>query len=749
MHRFHLILGAALAAMPFWPVVAGSQTQTRLPTVSSDAHDDVASVPGSKRAAADISADMMIAQLDQPHSADATSAPTRAPTLSSVAALASGAVQSASTTPQGLASPVNFSSDTVNGTRASLWPQVGDTFTSPDVFQLGGLSFGVGASESIRCQPYGFYDTGACLSVIATDHTMYASRPGIDAGYEVGMPALANNGGMDSVAVYEQTNNVAPRIIVSSGVTYDKTHIRFATPLTVSQTSRLRKSMWVLTNSVDKTVRNINPPNTVPTLNTYGSYINGWTLNSRGEATAISIVGWTVPGSGHAAPGQVPSTTYDTYLSQIPTPTVFIGAPTTAFGRNLVLAYQDPLSKSTGTYGSMTHYVQGEEMDLFNYSSKDYDLEFQGYTVAARMLGTVPAANGVPAHAPKLDPRSYDMLLAGPTPNMLEFNGAPTSNIISGDNILVRGQVAIPHGSPIGAISTMSELSKMAGATDSLRWLTWLQAADTSLNSWQDSEYHMGLFVDGRQGGGPGGGGTQLGDIVFDPGGPTGHLGGISLRGYGVHTGLIVEGSGALTLPSPVTAKSTITVDGNVIMATPGGATGSFMATDKTGAFYVGTAVSGGAITLSMPTTIAKDTTIQGGLKVTGGAVVAANGLTAGSLTSSGGIHAGADISTGSGAPLILRTPAAGNGGTINSDAKGDIVLGTQTPGGRIVANGMAVTFATYTYALLPRNRPAGSAVFCTDCRKTGETAGAGTGALVVDDGHGHWLALASSVAAH
>lgn len=67
---------------------------------------------------------------------------------------------------------------------------------------------------------------------------------------------------------------------------------------------------------------------------------------------------------------------------------------------------------------------------------------------------------------------------------------------------------------------------------------------------------------------------------------------------------------------------------------------------------------------------------------------------------------------------------------------------------GRLIAK-QSVVFANVTYATLPATGTTGAQVFCTDCLKPGETAAAGTGMMVFDDGHAHWVSMAGTVAAH
>ena len=562
-----------------------------------------------------------------------------------------GAVESATTSPQTVASPLSFSRDAA-GTRLSLWPQLSDPYSSPDEMMLGGLTAGTGGQMMVRGMPYGQYDSGTLMSLVTTNRDIYGSRAGVQ--------------NFDMVNLYDQVSNMPPRLIVSNGITYDATHIYFSTPLTNAQMALLHKSMWVITNSVDPGTANTAGTNNFPSFNVMSSTISQ--IDPAGAS--VTVNGWSAGGATSNS-GAIPGTTYDTVRSQYATPTVFFGTPAKAFARNTVLAAYDPTT-TPDVAGSMTNLFEGDEIDMFNYRNQDYTASFHGTTITYRPLGTVPASGNIAAHPPYPTADSYDLLLAGSMPNGLEFNLTPTSRYVVGESVLINGNGGIPASSPTGTQSAMTEFSKYSGGNN-LRFMTWLQSSDANVQSWQDSELHLGLFVDGAQGSNQG---SAEGDVVFDP---AGHLGGVSIRGYGAYPGLIVEGNGTLTLPSAVTTKSTLAVGGDLSMSTPSGATGSYIATDNSGTFYVGTGVAGGTAVLALPT------------KLTGGATVT-NGLTADALSVTGEFATGSNISTGFGSSLILRTPAGGIGGTLSSDAAGDVFFGTGVGTGAQTISSLPVT---------------------------------------------------------
>ncbi len=107
---------------------------------------------------------------------------------------------------------------------------------------------------------------------------------------------------------------------------------------------------------------------------------------------------------------------------------------------------------------------------------------------------------------------------------------------------------------------------------------------------------------------------------------------------------------------------------------------------------------------------------------------------------------AGNTTITGGGS-LLLATASGGAGGSLSADASGNLKLGSAAAGGKVVAAAPLV-LPSYAFASLPATGTPGSEVFCTNCLKPSEVAGAGTGMIVFDDGHAHWVSTAGTVAA-
>ncbi len=353
--------------------------------------------------------------------------------------------------------------------------------------------------------------------------------------------------------------------------------------------------------------------------------------------------------------------------------------------------------------------------------------------------------------------------------------GGTSANVITAPSMLVKGNAGVA-----GAAGNTGELFEQSGymdGTNNMRLVDWLQK-DTSAIGAAGGSMHLGLIIDGAQGVVR----QPQSQIVFDPAGfGTGSVGMLGYNGGGV----VVNTSG----------NTTLTNGSTLIFQNGTGATGSGIYADSAGNLNLSSAISGGA-GLSIPasstngvksptmTVFSNNRTVNassaslgwncsngGGeacLQVAGDAG-AYNGFSVyqdsssnqlgqatkifgidrlGTETILNAFYAGGSIYTGPNASLVLRTASSANGGTVSTDSAGDVVLYSSQPGGRVVA-GKPLVLASATYSNLPPTGTAGTEMLCTDCLKPGEAGGAGTGMLVVDDGHAHWITTAGVVATH
>jgi len=389
-----------------------------------------------------------------------------------------------------------------------------DIYQSPDSYALTG-------SMTVRGQPYGYYDTGTLLSLVSTTNPLSSSRAGINGGFEAGVPAIAGYGGFDLVTLYSSVQASPPPLVLHN-VTYDATHVYPQVPLTAAQMRMLRKNMWVLTNSIDTTVSTAPAvPNGYKPENHYGSYVTGWATDGR----SISVVGWTVPGSGHNASGQVPPVgTLDPGASNA---TAYFGAHTNVFGGNFVL-----IADPNGQPDSRLKTLQGLEIDFFNYSTTDYQIAVQGFSMAY---------DGLNNAQPTAD--SYGMKMSG-------FPNGIIVNYVNNIGLSIEAGIAITSNvfnanhwwSPPPWTGTPSQmvLWESQGYVDSniLSLKCWT-SRDTATIGWPGASLHLGMFVDAQQfsvsTGGP------MAAIVWNA---QGYDGGIQLQNPAGHPILSTDSTG-------------------------------------------------------------------------------------------------------------------------------------------------------------------------------------------------------------
>jgi hypothetical protein len=359
--------------------------------------------------------------------------------------------------------------------------------------------------------------------------------------------------------------------------------------------------------------------------------------------------------------------------------------------------------------------------------------------------------------------------------NGIIIAGSATINTIAAASMLVKGNAGVS-----GAVGNTGELFEQSGYIDganNMRLVDWLQQDSTTIGA-AGGSMHFGLIVDGAQGSV----GKPQSQMIFDPSGfGTGSIG---LSGY-YGGGLVVNGAG----------NTTLTSGGSLIFQNGTGANGTMISADVTGNLRLTSAVAnGGGLTVPRSSTIGVNTPtatvfsvspavnassatwgwncsngggeacvqVSGDAGSTQGFAIyqdsSANLLSSasrifgvdhsGTETILGEFYAGSNIYTGGNAALILRTPSGSRGGTVGSDSAGDVVLGSAASGGKIVAS-RPVVLASAAFRSLPATGNPGAELFCTDCLKPSEAAGAGTGMIVFDDGHSHWVSTAGTIAAN
>ena len=358
------------------------------------------------------------------------------------------------------------------------------------------------------------------------------------------------------------------------------------------------------------------------------------------------------------------------------------------------------------------------------------------------------------------------------------------------------------------AVGTSASMGQFAGYTTSNQQVN-LVASMTKVSTttgWSGTEadwcYHEGAA---RQAGpSP----NRQSCLAFNVAGSPGSIG---LLGYG-GTGLTVNGSGTVSTNGDILGGGAVRATGLATLLggasitgteqlLSGGASGAKLATDSNGDLVIGSAASGGAVLSSIPV-IGNGGLISGsnGARAlsTGqvqltwnatsyggeGDIVVPSGTgtapgfsvyietanTAASLfklfgsASSGNISAAGNITPGNDKALSLTTAASGARSlslynasstaklTDSTGAAAGLSVGAVTATGLSVSGAvtfqMPVSFPSYAYASLAATGHVGNQVECSNCLKPGESAN-GTGMMVFDDGHSHWVTMAGTVAAH
>ena len=609
-----------------------------------------------------------------------------------------GMIRSVARTTQSVPAPLGSPDDTPNGTRAMLWPTPygygGNGLISPDSLMLGGQGDLIGGAMTIRGLPYGPFDTGSLLSIVASDRPLAGTRAGIGPN---GASGTGGYGNYDEVNEFNEATSPPPRFIASSAytntdgvahtVTYDATHAYFRPDLSKAQVAMLRPQMHVMTNSVDGVTRLPLVINGRMPISTYGGQVQSWAT----DGSSLTVDGWAVPGGGFTA-GAVPGKKFDTQRSSFSVPALMMGVYTKTFARNTVVSIDNTqaVGDANNPLGQQTTLVregEGDEIDLWNYMTSDYKASLHGITIVYSGIGIVPSAGAVASHSVQPTSESYGLKLAGDIPNLLELNGSASANFIVGPSILVKGNGGV--SGPAGSVGELFENSGYMDGTTNMRLVGWLQKDRSAIGA-SGGSMHVGLVENGIQGSVKSDGALQS-QLVFNPDSEGGSIGLFGYKGSGV----LVHGDGSAEVQGSLSIDNALAVKGNQTLA--------------------------------------------------------------------GSLYAGANIVSGPGSSVILRTAAKATGGTIASDAAGDVVIGTGLAGGSaiskipvVVQNSLTVngttTFeglarlAAFAVSSLPMCM-AGQMVFASNGRNNGEAASAGTGLNVTCNSATHWIAPWSGVA--
>jgi hypothetical protein len=384
-------------------------------------------------------------------------------------------------------------------------PGAVDPFIGPSTIMLGGIAAGYGGNLMIRGQPYGNYDNGTLVSLVNCGYVFTSCRAGVASALENGPALMATYGFLDSVNLYNQANSYPVPLIVSTGVAYDPTHIYFNPKLTAAQMADIHPYEYVLTNSIDRTV-STKPsiPGALPPLALYASMVR----SVASDGSFVSVTGWTVPGSGHTAAGQTPSTDYDTMLG-FSTPMVAFGAMTNIFTNNTVL--QAP-RKNTNSYVNSYQY---DEVDMQDFSVPPYNNAWRGLTLSyAPYGGNKPTAE------------SYFEFMSGPMPTALRIRQSgtrhPPGRMTAIDTDTFLNYIGASPAAALGSENLSAEWLNLMDTNDARLQLSTVR--DSRARGWPSMSLHLGMQIDGTVGALDG---TQMGQVVWNA---QGYRGGVCLQ---------------------------------------------------------------------------------------------------------------------------------------------------------------------------------------------------------------------------
>jgi len=573
--------------------------------------------------------------------------------------------------------------------------QVGGDYV-PDVAGQGAASGSRGTLGSIRlsCHPYGNYDAGACLTIQDTAFGREGSRAGIGAGLESSVAALASYQSFENVLINLGTS-AAPSRLALQNVTYDATHIyapgcqpsgvatasgtpSSCTPWTASQMGQFRDGMTITTNSIDPNntaffapgTQRVNPPN----WGLYAAFVSSW--DPAGRWIAIQP-GWTIPGAGNAASGQVPSVSQlDSVMTNYKVPTVFLGGEEKDFGMVTQLAYNPQLDSTGHPTTIVPRSFEREEVDTTDYGQIDYNVSWHGFTIAHSVANTttVPLLDsnckqqydpsGNAQHTTRYvtrDPKTYLVSLDscgqpnghGVYPTSDSYGLFVAGGFGMGGGSLLRltagaGEHEINStvfntygmGEAANAVGDMWEIGEFDGQADSnhLRLVNWVQRTNTNSSGWMSNEYDLGLWVDGdamNPWAGTTLSGSPMARIAFNHGT---NLGGMDLIANNGTDVLSLNGAGNATVNASLSTGGNITAGGQIISTLAiidqgsnfyfqgsDGTNWSHFGADANGNIYVQSNVGSGAVQVGMPMSVSGVMTAQSGVVVSGGVVQEAN----------------------------------------------------------------------------------------------------------------------------
>ncbi len=684
-------------------------------------------------------------------------------------------------------------------------------YISPNSLILGGLGLQNDGHLIVRGTTDGPFDMGTLVSIGMTNNNVAGSRAGLGpsnggiSSYPGGLDGAALGIVAGDVA---PEISVGQDFTSSDGVTHSVTYTTTTAVITPALSASMtafiaaRPSLDMMTNSTDGYVLPAGYTTTLP-IHTYAGQVSSIATNA--TSSTITVGGWSIPGSNTSG---TPGTTYDTIRTNYPHAALFIGAITKAFPANYVCQLGGNDAGGTNDFGTVNTQVRecGTEDDHFDYDTVDYKQHFDGLVEVYKGLGKVPNTNPATSHQVLPASDSHAFYCGGQWAACFQaadgdHTDAFISNALNGYNIFGlsdQGTEAVGTSAPMGQFAGYTTSSQQMNLVASMT-----KVATTT--GWLGTEADWCYYEGAARQAGPSP--NRQSCLAFNVAGNPGSVG---LLGYG-GTGLTVNTSGTVSTSGDILGGGAVKATGLATLLggasitgteqfLSGSTGGAKLATDSSGNLIVGSAASGAALLSSIPVIgngglisgsngaralstgqvqLTWNATSYGGEgdivvpsgtgTATGFSVYIETANTVASLfklfgsDNSGNISATGNITPGNDKALALTTAASGarSLSLYNASSTAKLIDSTGAAAGlnvgAVAATGlsvsgaatfqMPVSFPNYAYGSLPATGHVGNQVECSNCLKPGESANSGTGMMVFDDGHSHWVTMAGTVA--
>ena len=540
---------------------------------------------------------------------------------------------------------------------------LGSPLVGNDTLQVGGAPLGVvtdspmgspGLPQSVvvSSHPDGPYNNGCGLCIFTTggqQNTMLAELGGDD--YE-GQNRIVPTS-FDTAGIYWEAGSRQARLVLPV-TAYTDTTATLSTTLTAQQLLLIHQGQYIVTNSVD--------PDATGTESWSSPHFLAGVVRSvdnTGSTAVITVWAWN--SLGQSGTSKTPSlTSLDTfYFPQTSVPTVFVGAPTKAFGFNTMMQYDGSFTGAGTVDSSAVHQLEWGEVDVnVQNETRAHSLSYHGLTFGGNQ--TLPSGATIAASDVFTDD-SYEMLLANSMPHHLEIADACGNMAIETNQFYLPSACSLFTLTPISSVYDfdMMELHQIVAGFNE-RLVTHITSDGSGTASYTNATLRFGPRINGTKGDTSSADtASLLGEIDFP-----GSTGGVSLCGYGVNCGLSMAGngdvslSGALTVVGGSTFKNQVSIDANMVTtgttyyqnSAGDNIVAAAASTDSTGAntlAYSSVASGGASVLLNLPTTVGNNLTITGGLTSHGNTVLGGYGGSIAlkdSVTVSGALTADGDV---------------------------------------------------------------------------------------------------------